>query len=400
MIDVDQVDELGRTIPSNTGPQAPVRRERRAARSQRHARRAKLRGAISSEMEDAGDSTDASLLPSDAWDFEEAIQKLRAKVKALFDDVKAKEFRDPKHGIAVWFGEWRSKYEDSWKNAWGGMGLVQAWEFWARVEMVGWIPLDARTTYLTRVVVSLTSRRQTPPRLEEFAWYSNLHDFSRPSGEEEPAPEEDLSIQMTSTVFVPRLNALLNAGAFDPFSTRHIMRMLDLVEQLEAYLGTEDVKYQVRRHHALKVLADRIGVQSVLQTVAHGFRKVITTTREQVKRFAGTDGSRATGFQPESPSARLQFMIRTARLLTNLLRWRRYTKERHGLGLLCGEILNDILLPLARGGWEVGGGDALRKASGCVFCSRSLCLRVPFTFTDCCTSSTRPCSCCCIATSE
>jgi hypothetical protein len=103
-------------------------------------------------VEDAGDSTDASLPPSDAWDFEEAIQKLRAKVKALFDDVKAKEFRDPKHGIAVWFGEWRTKYEDSWKNAWGGMGLVQAWEFWARVEMVGWIPLDARTTYLTRVV--------------------------------------------------------------------------------------------------------------------------------------------------------------------------------------------------------------------------------------------------------
>ena len=158
MVDEEQVDELGRTIPSNTGPQAPVRRERRAARSQRHARRANLREAINSDIEDAGDSTDASLLPSDAWDFEEAIQKLRAKVKALFDDVKAKEFRDPKHGIAVWFGEWRTKYEDSWKNAWGGMGLVQAWEFWAKVEMVGWPPLDARTPSLTRVVVSLTSR--------------------------------------------------------------------------------------------------------------------------------------------------------------------------------------------------------------------------------------------------
>jgi hypothetical protein len=69
-------------------------------------------------------------------------------------------------------------------------------------------------------------------------------------------------------------------------------------------------------------------------------------------------------------------MIRAARLLTNLLRWRRYTKERHGLGLLCGEILSDILLPVARGGWEVGGGDALRKASSCLFFFRSLCLRV------------------------
>lgn len=98
--------------------------------------------------------------------------------------------------------------------------------------------------------------------------------------------------------------------------------------------------------------------------------------RDQVTRFAGADGSRATGFQPESLSARLQFMIRAARLLTNLLRWRRYTKERHGLGLLCGEILNDVLLPVAGGGWEVEGGDALRKASGCLFFFKSLCLCV------------------------
>jgi len=149
MTDVEQVDELGRTIPSSTGPQAPVRRERRAARFQRQARRAQLRGAVVSDPKDDGDSTDASLPPSDAVDFEEAIQKLRAKVKALFDDVKAREFRDPKHGIAVWFAEWRAKYEDSWKNAWGGMGLVQAWEFWARVEMVGWIPLDVRSAQCT-----------------------------------------------------------------------------------------------------------------------------------------------------------------------------------------------------------------------------------------------------------
>lgn len=69
-----------------------------------------------------------------------------------------------------------------------------------------------------------------------------------PKGGEEPAPEEDLPIQMTSTTFVPRLNSLLNAGAFDPYSARHIIRMLDLAEQLEASLGTEDTKYQVRRH--------------------------------------------------------------------------------------------------------------------------------------------------------
>jgi len=194
------------------------------------------------------------------------------------------------------------------------------------VEMVGWIPLDA------------------PPRLEEFAWYSDLHDLSRPTGEAEPAAENDLSAQMTSTAFVPRLNVLVNAGAFDPYSTHHLRRMLDLAEQLEAYLGNEDMKYQ-----------------SVLQTVAHGFQKSITTMRDQITRFIGADTSRVTGFHSESLSARLRFMARAARLLSNLLQWRRYTKERHGLGLLCGDILSDLLLPVARGGWEVGAGDALGK---------------------------------------
>ena len=116
-------------------------------------------------------------------------------------------------------------------------------------------------------------------------------------------------------------------------------------------------------------LLTRIDVQSVLQTIAHGFRNSITAMRDQVTRFTGADTSRATGFHPESLSARLRFMTRAARLLSNLLQWRRYTKERHGLGLICGEILSDILLPVARGGWEVGAGDALRKASiYLVFC--------------------------------
>jgi GC-rich sequence DNA-binding factor len=184
-----------------------------------------------------------------------------------------------------------------------------------------------------------------------------------------------LSAQMTSTAFVPRLNVLVNAGAFDPYSTHHLRRMFDLAEQLEAYLGNEDMKYQVRCVDTSKPSADRFGVQSVLQTVAHGFQKSITTMRDQITRFIGADTSRVTGFHSESLSARLRFMARAARLLSNLLQWRRYTKERHGLGLLCGDILSDLLLPVARGGWEVGAGDALGKASSFTF-FRCLCLRL------------------------
>jgi GC-rich sequence DNA-binding factor len=134
-----QIDELGRVIPSSTAPQSAVRRERRQERARRYL------GSSGKDMQasEQGYATDSELYPSDAADFEEAVNVLKKKVQAeIFQDVKAKAFRDPKHGIAVWFKDWKDKYPDIYQSAFGGMGLVQAWEFWARVELIGWIPLD------------------------------------------------------------------------------------------------------------------------------------------------------------------------------------------------------------------------------------------------------------------
>ena len=135
----DQVDELGRAIPSSTGADSAVRRERRQERARRHATNS-VGGTPVSEQ---GYATDSELASADAADFEQAITLLRTKVQEeVFKDVKAKAFRDPKHGIAVWFKDWKEKWSDIYHNAFGGMGLVHAWEFWARVELIGWMPLD------------------------------------------------------------------------------------------------------------------------------------------------------------------------------------------------------------------------------------------------------------------
>jgi hypothetical protein len=76
----------------------------------------------------------------DAEDYETAQQSLQARVNGLSTDVKAEDFRDPEVGLAVRFGGWRKEYEEEYNNAYGGLAMVQGWEYWARQEMIGWEP--------------------------------------------------------------------------------------------------------------------------------------------------------------------------------------------------------------------------------------------------------------------
>jgi GC-rich sequence DNA-binding factor len=135
--DDEEVDDLGRLV-QHANPSA-ARRDRRAARSTRRLyRRARSQIAV----EEEGYSTDSSLPPSDAADYDRAITKISSGAVSILSDVQAKAFKDPNKGIGKWFGEWRSKWVDSYTGAWGGLGLVGAWEFWVRLEVVGWNPLE------------------------------------------------------------------------------------------------------------------------------------------------------------------------------------------------------------------------------------------------------------------
>jgi len=218
------VDELGRALPDATHPQSPLRRERRNSRAKRHR--------ADDQNNASGYSTDSTLSLSDLQDFQIALNSLKDKIQSiLFSDVKAKAFKDPKNGILIWFKDWREKYSGEYNNAFGGMGLVQAWGFWARTELLGWLPLE------------------NEPRLDEFKWYSRLHEYSHPEGdyeeEEGLRPEDDLPAQMVGTMLVPRLNALILGGAFDPYSRRQIPTLIDLVEQIEATLGSDHARFGV-----------------------------------------------------------------------------------------------------------------------------------------------------------
>ena len=139
----DAVDELGRAIPSAASPAA--RQARLAARQTRRALRKQAQAQKHAAADDEeGFSTDATLAPADEEDYRTAMGRLLADGKALMDDVRAEEFRDPAAGLARWFGEWRAKFADVYTGAWGGLGMVSAWEFWVRLEMLGWNPLEVR----------------------------------------------------------------------------------------------------------------------------------------------------------------------------------------------------------------------------------------------------------------
>lgn len=138
----EETDELGRVVPK-ANP-AIARRERMVHRAGRRTRRNARRRTAS--INEEGYSTDGSLADSDTADFATAVEKLLGKGKEILSDVRAREFRQPGLGLGKWFGEWRDKYADSYQGAWGGLGMVGAWEFWTRLEILGWNPLEVRLT--------------------------------------------------------------------------------------------------------------------------------------------------------------------------------------------------------------------------------------------------------------
>ena len=132
------VDELGQVAQSANLTVA--RRDRMTARGKRR----QLRRVQTHSDEEDGYSTDATLPPSDAADFETAMESLMEKGRDVLSDVRAKDFKHPEQGLSKWFGEWRDKFGDSYTGAWGGLGMVGGWEFWTRLEMLGWNPLEVR----------------------------------------------------------------------------------------------------------------------------------------------------------------------------------------------------------------------------------------------------------------
>ena len=150
--DMELTDEHGRSIPKPNP--ADERRQRRVSRVARRQLRSSKR-AKSVEVEE-GYSTDSSLAPRDASAYSSALQSLASRKQEILADVNAEEFRDP--GKGRWT-VWREKYSDSYVGAWGGLGVVSVWEFWVRLESVGWncIEVCASLFFCFRTIKKVSS---------------------------------------------------------------------------------------------------------------------------------------------------------------------------------------------------------------------------------------------------
>jgi GC-rich sequence DNA-binding factor len=125
----EETDELGRVVPK------PTPALRRAARLARRQRRHQQQMSHKELDDEEGFSTDSTLPPADLSSYRSAMGSLAERTKQVLSDVRAEEFRDP--GKGRW-NAWREKYADSYVGAWGGLGVVSVWEFWVRLEIVGW----------------------------------------------------------------------------------------------------------------------------------------------------------------------------------------------------------------------------------------------------------------------
>lgn len=140
----EETDELGRIVPKPSP--TILRRERRAARTIRHAHRVQKRASQGRpDEQEEGYSTDSSLPPADALDYAAAVADLRTRKKEVLKDVRAEEFRNP---TGERWAAWRERYGEVYRNAWGGLGVVSAWEFWVRLEIVGWDCIEVHAHFI------------------------------------------------------------------------------------------------------------------------------------------------------------------------------------------------------------------------------------------------------------
>ncbi|KAF9221600.1 hypothetical protein BS17DRAFT_711194 [Gyrodon lividus] len=319
--EADEVDELGRVVPKANS--VALRRERRAARTARRSCRHAVNAPSDTDARDEGYSTDSSLPQSDALDYRSALERIAADAKDIFSDVRAVEFRDPSRGLAKWFGEWRERYGDSYTGAWGGLGLVGAWEFWVRLDILGWNPFESQKN------------------LDEFSWYSPLYEYSRVhtanegTDESEHGSDGDLVSAMICTAVIPHISKVLEAGAFDAYSAKDIRRMIDLAEQVEASVGTDNNKFQM-----------------ILKSVHSIFDGTTSDLEALLAPFVGFNRPL---FDPEAIGARQRLLTRVSKLLEIMVRWRKYAGKKSAVGQVCTRLVNNYVLLIAESGWEVGG---------------------------------------------
>ncbi|MBW0471772.1 hypothetical protein O181_011487 [Austropuccinia psidii MF-1] len=356
--DVDEqqgetVDELGRSRPDlDVSIHAPARTLRRQERIQRRKRRLERKNNTAELLDnedDQGFSTDDSLSPADSSDLLTASQSLVSSSKELLVDVTNPAFLSPTHqgSLSDRFLRWKSKYPEEYENAFGNLALVQAWEFWVRVEMVAGLNIWGLKNW---------AKSDDKCGIENWEWRKGLevfdHEAQAKSLDQGFSESESVIAAMISTVIIPFLSTIIKCS-YDPFSGQATTKSLELVEQVGYVIETNgNPTYDTFVSSFLCCFESSV---YELKHLVGSKQELIESLGSQI----GMDGIRA----------RQRFLRKCLKLLKQGVRWKRFASQAYWIdgstsnkekaislkSLLIEQLLGEIMLPILLVAWQTGG---------------------------------------------
>lgn len=260
--------------------------------------------------------------------FNDGHKQLCLEHEQVMKDVQALAFRAPDacvpDSMVSRFDVWRKTFPDEYNMAWGGLALANAWEFYARYELVLWDALWCPTTSAGDVCLG-----GSPEGIPGFAWEQAVSKYVEDAGRAGSANhcDEEGTVQgvsssgtggddeITSTLVaktvVPKLMALAQNGAYDPFSAAETQAALDVIEQVSYVLEPTHWQFQAL------VQAFRTAMTPHVRALANALRATPT--------YPGAP------MHPDGPPAWVRLVKAIATLTCHIFRWSTYWVGPHAL---------------------------------------------------------------------
>ena len=96
----------------------------------------------------------------------------------------------------------------------------------------------------------------------------------------------------------------------------------------------------------------------LLKSVSLAFQAAVDAEDELIGPYLQVNQPR---FDPEAIPARRRYLNRRVKLVQTLLRWNKHFGKGSGIEGLVKRVVDVVIVPVADGGWEVGGKECLRK---------------------------------------
>ncbi|GAA6017197.1 hypothetical protein JCM10207_002568 [Rhodosporidiobolus poonsookiae] len=354
------IEDRAERMDEDGADDAEEDREELAPRSQaREKRRAAREGRLAASSASApAPIADDALLASDSSDLRLSLTDLSTSLASVFSDVRAPAFRDPALGIRQKFEQWRERYREEYEMTFAGLGMVQVWEFWARVELLGggWNALE------------IDELPSSPADLSSYAWHRALSSYGHAPSSSSPPPDDtegadestELVNALVTSVVIPRLAAIAKAG-YDPYSAKQTMGALRWVEEVSYCVERSSPKFE-----------------SLIHAFLHRLRLSISHLHSLVLPFLSSLSLPSLAYDPSTFLARKRFLQSQLPLLRACQKWRRHCRALRipvvvgedgievGAGatfdeLVQRELVGRCLLPVVEVAWGTGGEEVAKQ---------------------------------------